>query len=421
MPWKFNNKLIPIISIIAIGAVLFITVKACNQETPLNPSMSFVPESPAPDADSPADTIKTLTANVGELINDVDALRKDNATLREERDEIEANLARQFATEFRNLRQDRTSHISDANDWQEIQEQIDEIVVALDVLASLSTASELPIGSHASTGSDANGSNVEIPYVWLHPLNTQTDGSGLTRELSQTHTQPVYTIPRNATLIDSTALTALIGRVPLEGRVRDPMPFKVLTGNVNLAANGLTIDGIEGMVWSGWAVGDWTLSCVSGYVDSVTFVFSDGTIHSIESTQQTGVSDQALGWISDSYGNPCLPGVRKSNAGAFLLQQSLLNSSSAASDTAASLETTQSLSPTGAIQSFVSGDSSRYVLGRTLAGGLRSTSDWLAKRAEQEFDAVFLPSGHRVAIHVEQELQINYDPTGRKLKHDQDH
>ena len=172
------------------------------------------------------------------------------------------------------------------------------------------------------------------------------------------------------------------------------------------------------MVWSGWAVGDWTLSCVSGYVDSVTFVFADGTIHSVESAQNSGDSSQALGWISDAYGNPCIPGERKTNAGSFVLQQSLLNTSSAASDTAASLETSQSLSPSGAIQSFVSGDSSRYVLGRTLAGSLRSTSDWLAKRAGQEFDAVFLPSGHQVAIHVEQEIQINYDRNGRKLKHD---
>ena len=257
-------------------------------------------------------------------------------------------------------------------------------------------------------------------YIWSNPLDSKAVGLRLDGAVPS-NIEPVITIPSNATLIDSTALTALIGRVPLEGRVRDPMPFKVLTGNLNLAANGATIEGIEGMIWSGWAVGDWTLACISGYVDSVTFVFADGTIHSIESAQNSGDSSQALGWISDAYGNPCIPGNRKSNAGSFILQQSLLNTSSAASDTAASLETTQNLSPTGAIQSLVTGDTSRYVLGKTLAGSLRSTSDWLAQRAEQEFDAVLLPSGHRIAIHVEQEIQINYDRNGRKLKHDQDY
>ncbi|MXW06539.1 MAG: TIGR03752 family integrating conjugative element protein, partial [Gammaproteobacteria bacterium] len=69
MPWKFNNKLIPVISVLAVLGVMFIVVKSCNNEVPQDPVMNFVPESPAPDADSPADTIKTLTANVGELIS----------------------------------------------------------------------------------------------------------------------------------------------------------------------------------------------------------------------------------------------------------------------------------------------------------------------------------------------------------------
>ncbi|MCY3541900.1 MAG: TIGR03752 family integrating conjugative element protein [Gammaproteobacteria bacterium] len=421
MPWKFNNKLIPVISVLAVLGVMFIVVKSCNNEVPQDPVMNFVPESPAPDADSPADTIKTLTANVGELISEVDALRQDHASLREERDDIEANIARQFAAEFRNLRQERNLNASTPNDWQRIQDRIEEISSALEALARDSVSDSYQIGSNNITGIEGIDAVLSPSYVWLNPLDTEISGSSFGGLSSEANIDPVITIPINATLIDSTALTALIGRVPANGRVQDPMPFKVLTGDVNLAANGATIEDIEGMMWSGWAVGDWTLSCVSGYVDSVTFVFSDGTIHSIESTQSSGDSSQALGWISDPYGNPCIPGERKSNASSYLLQQSLLNTSMAASDTAAALETTQSLSPVGAIQSLVTGDASRYVLGNTLAGGLQSTSDWLTRRAEQEFDAVLLPAGHKVAIHVEQELQINYDREGRKLNHDQDH
>ena len=100
--------------------------------------------------------------------------------------------------------------------------------------------------------------------------------SGLTQAFNTV--KPVYTVPRNATLIGSTAMTALVGRVPVQGQVRDPMPFKVITGADNLAANGLTVPGVQGMVWSGTAIGDWTLSCVTGRLDSVTFVFADGTV-----------------------------------------------------------------------------------------------------------------------------------------------
>src|SRR3546814_20862391 len=36
----------------------------------------------------------------------------------------------------------------------------------------------------------------------------------------------VYTVPTNSTLMGSVAMTALIGRVPIDGTVNDPYPFK---------------------------------------------------------------------------------------------------------------------------------------------------------------------------------------------------
>ena len=82
----------------------------------------------------------------------------------------------------------------------------------------------------------------------------------------------------------ATAWTAVIGRIPVKGTVSDPMPFKVLVGAKNLAANGLELPPeLEGMVFSGHAVGDFTLRCSSGKLDSVTFVFNDGTIRTTNS------------------------------------------------------------------------------------------------------------------------------------------
>ena len=92
------------------------------------------------------------------------------------------------------------------------------------------------------------------------------------------------------------------------------MPFKVITGKENLAANGLRIPGIEGMIWSGTAIGDWTLSCVTGKLESVTFVFEDGTIQTPSPVmiingwfqwKQRREAKPAAGWISDARGIPC--------------------------------------------------------------------------------------------------------------------
>ncbi|MCP4846275.1 MAG: TIGR03752 family integrating conjugative element protein, partial [Actinomycetia bacterium] len=214
------------------------------------------------------------------------------------------------------------------------------LAASLNEARATDRAGDIPVG----VGLDGVGDAI----VWIEPLDALDDevGGGLLRRAKHTtgglldtarsgtasavggiedrledlKPKPVYTVPRNATLIGSTAMTALVGRVPVQGQVRDPMPFKVITGANNLAANGLRVPGVQGMVWSGTAIGDWTLACVTGRLDSVTFVFDDGTIRTLSSDdrQQGGGADKPLGWISDAQGIPCVSGERKTNAPAFL-------------------------------------------------------------------------------------------------------
>jgi len=234
--------------------------------------------------------------------------------------------------------------------------------------------------------------------------------------LPETGPRPVFTVPRNATLIGSTAMTALVGRVPVQGQVRDPMPFKVITGADNLAANGLRVPGVQGMVWSGTAIGDWTLSCVTGRLDSVTFVFDDGSIRTLSSDdrQQDGGAGKPLGWISDAQGIPCVSGERKTNAPAFLSERIGVMAVQAAGQAAAAAQTTSVVGDSGGVTNAVTGDTGTYVLGKTLAGGSDELAKWLLERQSQSFDAVFVPAGARLAIHVDRELPIDLDPSGRK-------
>ncbi len=62
----------------------------------------------------------------------------------------------------------------------------------------------------------------------------------------------------------------LIGRVPVDGTVNDPYPFKILIGPDNLTANGIELPDVAGAVASGTASGDWTLSCVRGQIRATT-------------------------------------------------------------------------------------------------------------------------------------------------------
>ncbi len=448
-----SNRLLPLLAGAVVLMLAFVTLKSCTGEQNDALVMEAVPQAPAPDADSPADTIKTLTANVAAMTSEVKALRKDNDQLRKEnrdllanRHQIEENVTTRVKRELlsREKDQDARDRI-DAGVLSSLTARVDALSQSLSRNGATQGSSDIPVG----LGLDGVGEGV-VPtdnLIWIDPLEvgeTDTTPSGTNRLLrrvsnstsgalesarektgnltqSLNTVRSVYTVPRNATLIGSTAMTALVGRVPVQGQVRDPMPFKIITGADNLAANGLTVPGVQGMVWSGTAIGDWTLSCVTGRLDSVTFVFEDGTIRTISGDDrgnQSGGAEKPLGWISDEQGIPCITGERKTNAPAFLTQRIGVMAIQAAAEAAASAETTSVVSDAGSVTSSVTGDTGTFVLGKTISGGSEEVTKWLQERQSQSFDAVFVPAGTRIAIHVDRELPIDLDTTGRKLTHE---
>ena len=443
-----SNRLLPLLAGAVVLMLAFVGLKSCSGDGTDSPVLEQVPQAPAPDADTPADTIKTLTANVAAMTAQVEALRRDNETLRRENGELLTSRTRIEENVTTRLKRELLAREHDNEARQRLdQGLLSSLTARMDALSQsiarsdTTRASDIPVG----LGLDAGPS--EEPLVWIDPLDAPASGpvkgpnllnrarqsvggalasaskkgsevaGGLRRRVGLPATRPVYTVPRNATLIGSTAMTALVGRVPVQGEVRDPMPFKVITGADNLAANGLTVPGVQGMVWSGTAIGDWTLSCVTGRLDSVTFLFDDGTIRTISGDDRGGNSNKPLGWISDSRGIPCISGERKTNAPAFLTQRIGVMAIQAAAEAAAAAQTTTVVSDTGTTTDNVTGDTGSFVLGKTLAGGSDEVAKWLMERQAQSFDAVFVPAGTGIAIHVDRELPIDFDPNGRRLSH----
>ena len=174
-----------------------------------------------------------------------------------------------------------------------------------------------PMGYAAISGSSGSGSGgvVLTRYVrtTVPAAPDAGGGSGSTAtkaaQQAQQEVKPYFTIPENATLVGATAMTSLIGRVPIDGRVTDPLQFKAVVGRDNLAANGFELPpDIEGMIVSGVAIGDMALSCTEGKVRSITFVFNDGTIRTVSSSNKkdsvtvgnSSSNNDELGFISDS-------------------------------------------------------------------------------------------------------------------------
>lgn len=149
---------------------------------------------------------------------------------------------------------------------------------------------------NALQGIGVNGAGIGFPKTFdnnVNDIRKSNDGlqsSTGNNAIFNTAT-PFFTIAANSTLTNSVAMTALVGRVPIDNNVTEPYPFKLLIGRDNLIANGIELPDIEGAIVSGTASGDWTLSCVRGDVKSLTFVFSDGRIVSTDdSNNKIGVS-----------------------------------------------------------------------------------------------------------------------------------
>lgn len=256
--------------------------------------------------------------------------------------------------------------------------------------------------------------------------------SRVTGEPDASTVDPVYTIPENSTLMGSLSMTALLGRVPVDGTVNDPYPFKVVIGKDNLTANGIELPEVQAAVVSGTATGDWTLSCVRGNIRSMTFVFEDGTIRTVptpddvnqntsdsnRNSNQTIGGGDSIGWISDQYGIPCISGMRRSNAQQYLGTQSLLTAAGAGAASLLSDDDSGSVTSIGADGTISQAVSGSQAVDQILTQGVNDMSDWVNKLYGEAFAAVYVPPGQDVAIHINKQLPIDYETEGRKVRYD---
>ncbi|HCL2600639.1 TPA: TIGR03752 family integrating conjugative element protein, partial [Pseudomonas aeruginosa C40A] len=265
------------------------------------------------EGDTPRDTVATLVAQVKQLrtelqtaLSDNRSQREENQRLRQRESAIDQRISSALESERSDLRRDQQQADSAR---QQTEGLLADLQQRLDSIGGRGGShADLPVGLGLRDGDEAG---MEGGMRWVEPDDAkQSDGRGRSngginfptsfgsaQSTLETTAQtvanagaraagvktatPVYTVPTNSTLMGSVAMTALIGRVPIDGTVNDPYPFKVLVGPDNLTANGIDIPDVAGAVFSGTASGDWTLSCVRGQVRSITFVFHDGTIRTI--------------------------------------------------------------------------------------------------------------------------------------------
>ena len=447
-----SNHVLKVIALLALFLGALVTIRACSSRPPTMANLDgqVLPDSVArselgAEGDTEEETLRTLIGEVRRLHEEYAALEADNDALQEQNlrlQRMEERLADRLEDELQGT---QTALQAENQRVQRQSRDTEGLLVTLERrIAELTSAS-------GSTGTTVEGSDIPVglgfenylssqEVFWIDPLDASPpdasgervfpqrienllnkvsgdplQGEGESEPLAPT---PAYTVPRNATLVGARGFTALVGRIPLRGQVVDPFPFKVLVGQDNLAANGIVIPELFGMVFSGRAVGDWTLSCVRGELFSVTYVFQDGSIQSYPQGDTEIQETRAIGWISDPYGIPCVTGERKTNAQSFLSQRVGLSVASAAAEAAAAAETATTVSGvTGTATTAVTGDIASFIRNRTVSEGIDEVAGWLDERQAQSFDAIYVPPDSELVVHVTLEFAIDQDPQGRKVNH----
>jgi integrating conjugative element protein (TIGR03752 family) len=415
------------------------------------------------EGDTPQDTLATLVGQVKQLrselksaLDDNQRQRTENERLRQRESAIDQRIQNSLAAERDILRAEREQTNREQEQTRGLLQDLER---RLNSLTTQSSHADLPVGlglreedarewtsgrvqwvepedrlldekparrTAPSTESRTDYAQFPTSFAPASGSPDTTGGEGTTDEsrlavAKSTSLKPVYTVSADATLVGSVAMTALIGRVPIDGTVHDPYPFKVLINADNLMANGIELPDLAGAVASGTASGDWTLSCVRGQIRSLTFVFQDGTIRTVSAsgTASRDTSIQGgLGWVSDPYGIPCVSGERHSNARQYLGSQTLITAAGAGaaslikSDRGSAAVITSDGNVVGTV-----GLTGQEAMGRILAAGVQDVSDWVNKLYGQAFAAIYVQPGARVAVHIEQPLTIDYDTQGRRVHH----
>lgn len=228
---------------------------------------------------------------------------------------------------------------------------------------------------------------------------------------------PYYTIPAGSDLGNTTLLTALIGEVPIDGKLMQPLfPFSAIISRGDLmASNGMWLpEDITGMKVSGYAIGVGSfldnISCVRAYVTSALFTFQDGHFVVVGKEQMSNsvdlVNNDSLGYLTTAHGNPCIHGQYHTNAPTVLAAMLAAGGVNGAGKALAQWQMTYFAGPEGGA-AVPTGSLPAFAAGGAMSEGSVKIAEWLEKRIQGSFDMVFVPASEPVLINGIKSFRIN--------------
>lgn len=434
------------VAVIVIGSVMLFSMgsdesvgssSSSNEAKAGVQSKSVDPEKLQAEKDTASQDRIRLSAQLQALMDEVRTLKgqiaaKQSSTSNVAIDESEVEaIAKRVLTE-RDTRDAVSSSSTGMNVGNDIDSELEGYVLGDDVVEEKPNIDFGEVSNNENTvglsGYSVGAESVGQESVeWVLPADSE-DSNGLfdeflskkdelnftesSEEKKENNFVQYATLDKEAILYDAVLLTDLVGVTAYSGAVTSPYYFKLELGRDNIMTSGINLPHVAQMRMSGYAVGEWSKSCVAGTITSATFVFDDGTIHSVGSTG--GAQGQGIGYISDPYGSPCITGEKYSDLMEYASVNGGLSALAAIGEGLSSAQFDTLDSASGLQQAFT-GSQGELAVGEGLSGASTAFSNVIAKRYENTRDLVIANSGQYVVVQLTQQLAIDYDPNGRKI------
>ena len=391
------------------------------------------------------DNIRDVSARLIDTEKKMQALAEQNEAMREKE-----------ATQVRDVLVNEPLAVS--TEVQNAIESLKNEIAALKAAPKSEGGSmSYPLGQARTNATGAHVKDLDA-LLMKHTVTEQDraywDGINARRQVAKKHIShlvkavkarksiPWYTIPAGADLGNTTLMSALIGEVPNEGKLMQPLfPFTAIISRGDLmASNGVPLPpDISGMKVSGYAIGVGSflddISCVRAYVTSALFTFQDGHFVTVGQEEMKNTTDlvnnESLGYLTTPYGNPCIHGKYFTNAPRVLGAMMAAGGAQGVGTAISQWQMTY-FAGTNGVVGAPTGSFAPFAAGNALAEGSTKAADWLEKRIQGSFDMVFVPAStpvrvgnmcryrpNRVSLHITKTIKIDKLTNGRVLDYGQ--
>jgi integrating conjugative element protein (TIGR03752 family) len=309
-----------------------------------------------------------------------------------------------------NNEEDQPPKIEFGDDPSDVE--LDGYVIGDDVASPVGTDSIVWINPVGSRDKENGGLFGDIQESGGGLFGEDGEGEGETEE-DKVKVIEYATLDKEAVLFDALLATDMVGVVPTDGNVQSPFPFKLELGKENFATSNIYMPHLAKMRMSGYAVGEWGKSCVQGIITSATFVFEDGVIATV-----SGDEGGKLAYVTDAYGDPCISGKKYSN----LSEYASISGGLSALGAVGSAISAQQFTPTqsaGTTSQVFTGNTAKNAIGSGVSGGLDTVNQAIAARYANVRDLIVARANQVVVIHLLEQLNIDYDPNGRRVINEQ--